>query len=82
MHNVIRRCIPAGRHCARLSVSCFSSSTEDTVLTVCESQRPIQGRLSGGKVQRLPDGIYSVNLCVVEPEQRVAWRGEEIVVDA
>ena len=49
--------------------------------TIPESQRPIQRILSGGKVQRLPDGIYSVNLCVMEPEQRVAWRGEEIIVD-
>ena len=49
--------------------------------TIDESQRPIQGILSGGKVQRLPDGIDSVDLGVVEPEQRVPWRGEEVVVD-
>ena len=50
--------------------------------TIRESQRPVQGILSGGKVQRLPDGIDPVNLGVMEPEQRVPWRGEEIVVDA
>ena len=50
--------------------------------TVSESQRPVQGILSRGKVLRLPDRMDSVHLCVVEKEQGVAGRGEEIVVDA
>ena len=49
--------------------------------TVSESQGSVQGILSRGKVLRLPDGIDAVHLGVVEVEQRVAGRGEEVVVD-
>jgi hypothetical protein len=56
-------------------------STLRGLRTIRESQRSIQGIFSRGKVQRLPNRIYSIHLRVVEPEQWVAWRGEEIVVD-
>lgn len=48
--------------------------------TISESQRAIEGILAGGKVERLPDGPDPVHLSVVEPEQWVAGRGEEVVV--
>ncbi len=83
MHNVIERCISAGRHYTGLWVSYFfvDRAPCEGLHTIYESQRSIQGIFSGGKIKRLPDRIYSVNLCMMEPEQRVAWRGEEIIVD-
>ena len=52
----------------------------ERVRTVSKRQGAIEGILAGGKVLRLPDGIDAVHLAVVEPEQRVAGRGEEVVV--